>query len=876
MKNPSAASLGTIREAGTSRSGINLGGIGTGGVEIWPDGRFHHWNIANNIPWTGFHGHDHAVPAVKEANAGDTDFFIRVQGKGETPQFRWLFTGNGDMISTASHFFRHHKYYFIHSYPEIEYSAEYPFVHLRYLDEKFPVEVSLTAWSAFLPRNARDSSLPGFYLDFDLVNKSKQALDVSLVWQQRNFAGFSAGKVRQEHEKAKFGKGQGILMRGSLDETEHPSSGEMAIWYEPQKGQKLTSIAGNPYMQNIVWSIVRDGHLEGDLLPKWITREELRNPPSEEVVNKGWLCLQESLKAQGVTRMHAGMAWYFPNHVGPNGDRLGHVYSTWFAGVTEVASHLVKNRARFHDASSLLPCELMGSDLPEALKLSLLDQLSTLTKSTHYVEDGRFGLQEGHGCCAFNTMDVDHYSSYALSLLQPELRENVLHLHTGLAHPKNGKIHHGLSGSMTQPEITEETTEGYNRWDCSCQYVLQLFRDTRATGNQALMAQCLPAARRALELIASMDYYDIGLPYIEGGITYDHWRMKGVVTYMAGVYLAALQALESMALTLEDTASAQWAREHFTKGLKGFEEHLWDGDKYVLYYRRQPKGTSYAYVRDEHEGHLDPQKPSDYLEALADCGCEDGCCERDPVWEPLTDDGVMTDIINGHSTADVLGLGGFLKSDRVRKTLKRVLDNNWQPEHLAVVNGSYPDGHFLDEFPYMQWQTPWTGTEYFLALSCYRAGMTKEGDRIVEEVLQRHLREGMRFDQAECNNHYARPLVLWGAYQARTGLLYDGWEKALQFLPPGRSKSYSGAAILAVGLGRAQLDMGSLELEWLDGKLPLKSIQLPAPKDAEKVVVFAAGKRTAAECNISRGVATVTLVKQVSLKAGDKLKVTLS
>ncbi|MBD3240501.1 MAG: hypothetical protein GF331_07935, partial [Chitinivibrionales bacterium] len=45
----------------TLASGIPLGGIGTGAVEIRDDGCFHDWSIFNNAAWAGKPGHDGPV-----------------------------------------------------------------------------------------------------------------------------------------------------------------------------------------------------------------------------------------------------------------------------------------------------------------------------------------------------------------------------------------------------------------------------------------------------------------------------------------------------------------------------------------------------------------------------------------------------------------------------------------------------------------------------------------------------------------------------------------------------------------------------------------------------------------------------------------------
>ena len=864
--------IGTIRQAGSATSGVNLGGIGTGGVELWPDGRFHHWNLLNCRPWANrqknAHGKakkgdiHHTIDPI-ETRVGDHDFILRIQHPGKRPLYRWLFTGHGNMVA-AGHFFRHHKWFFIKSFQAIEMRAEYPFVTLTYVDDELPVELTLRAWTSFIPRDVKNSSLPGCYFDFSVKNRSRQPLGISLVWQQQNSGGYAAGTNEQKHSKHTSGTTRFVRMRGGLTDPGHDTSGCMTLWADARKAQTVTSVACNPHLPNLIWPIHLTGGLTGALFPTHISHGEINSPPGD-TPNKGWLCVQEEIKPGRSADIQMGMAWFYPNHRSILGTRVGHMYENWFSDSLDAARYLVRNRKRLQQGSERLPRLLMGSSLPEKLKLSLLDQLNTLTKSTHFIQNGRFGLQEGHGCCAFNTMDVDHYSSYTLSLLFPRIRETVMDQQTALASPQSGKIHHGLPATVEDIDIRKHP--GYNRWDNCCQYVLQAYRDMKWSGNIEALKRCWPTAKRAMEVINGLDFYEVGLPYIEGGITYDHWRMKGIVTYMAGLYLSALLALEDIAGVLGEPETAERARGLFERGCASFEELLWNGDQYVLYYSRHPRGRARDYVHEGEEGHGKAQRPPD-------------CCTRPGAYEEIGDTGVMTDALNGNATAAVMGLGGFLKPARVRAQLKLILDRNTQEENDAVINGSYPDGHFLDGWPFMQWQTPWTGTEYFLALQLYEAGMVKQGDHVIDLVYDRHVREGMRFDHSECSNHYSRPLCIWGAYVARLGLKYDGFRSELAIRPAGRQRTYSGLLMTAVAAGTVeygadkQQTRARFEIE--EGKLPLKALSVGTSFKAARVRVKLDGKRVAATLETRRGAARVVLERKRSLKQGSRLDVVVS
>lgn len=865
--NDNVSTTGVIRCDDKVSSGINLGGIGTGGVEIWADGRLYFWNMFNCRPWATMHakelpkgrsrGTHHAIDPLEPA-VGDTDFFLRVAKPGRRPVYRWLFVGHGLAQMTASHFWRGLRYFFMKSMDGIEYQAQYPFAHLRYVDDELPVEVTLRAWTPFVPHDVKNSALPLAYFDFDVANRTDEPVDVSLVWQMSNRSGYAAGKCTQAHALVGSGRNRIVHMEGSLAEPEHDTSGGMAIWATGGEGKTLTAVAGNPYMQNLIWSVHRTGGLNGPLRPEFLTREEVNEEPRPEAPNKGWVCVQQQLAPRGSETINMGMSWFYPNHRSIRGTRVGHAYANWFDSAADVAKFAIRNHDKLLERSRALPDRVMESTMPGKLKLSLLDQLSTLTKSTHFIENGRFGLQEGHGCCAFNCMDVDHYSSYALSHLFPALREKALDMAKEWQDPVSGRAFHGYPGTVEVPEKYEEQ---WHRHDCSCQYVLQLYRDAKISGNVEMLERHWDGAKAAIGAINRMDDYGVGLPRIDGGITYDHWHLHGIVSYMAGVYLAALLAIEDMAEFLGDEAEAADARRRIRDGAASFEELLWNGERYVLFYAREDEGEA---------------KPC----------CDEGCGCRPDEFMEVRDTGVMTDALNGNGTAAVMGLGTFLDGKRYRDYLRLVLQENWRTDVNACVNGSYPEAEQLDEWPFQnewpfaQWHTPWTGTEHFLVSQLYVAGLEKEAERVIDGVFDRHVREGMRFDHTECNNHYARPLSIWSVPMALLGLEYDGWRAECTIDPRTASREYGGLLLTGTCMGR--LDYAELKTRTkasiaLDsGRMPLKRLALGASFKARRADVTLGGKPVESTVESVDGRGVITFKRKLAVTPAKELGVVLS
>ena len=67
-------------------SGIALGGLGTGSVELFPDGEFHQWQIANQPRWSTVCNESAADDG--ESSTGALSFWIRTEEADGTVRIR--------------------------------------------------------------------------------------------------------------------------------------------------------------------------------------------------------------------------------------------------------------------------------------------------------------------------------------------------------------------------------------------------------------------------------------------------------------------------------------------------------------------------------------------------------------------------------------------------------------------------------------------------------------------------------------------------------------------------------------------------------------------------------------------------------------------
>ncbi len=147
-------------------SGIPLGGMGAGTFELRADGGMYEWQIFNN--W----GQRLVLP--------DTFFAIRAQEQGKVPVVRRLETirhtsNPGTPVSN------------------ITYEGRFPIARLKYEEPALPVNVSLTAWSPFIPHQSRDSGLPGALFTFELTNPGHTTVHATLLSSIRNGVALNNG-----------------------------------------------------------------------------------------------------------------------------------------------------------------------------------------------------------------------------------------------------------------------------------------------------------------------------------------------------------------------------------------------------------------------------------------------------------------------------------------------------------------------------------------------------------------------------------------------------------------------------------------------------------------------------------------------------------
>jgi uncharacterized protein (DUF608 family) len=163
--------------------GMPSGGICAGQLYLRGDGTLADWHIFNHEHFTGYGENCYRTYTPwAPVNQG---FGVWVKSPNGKPMYRNLDEAG---------------------FPGVEFTGEYPIgkvLYRRGANDPLPVEVTLEAFSPFIPLNAKESGLPATVLRFQVRNTTADAVDVWLIgWLQNVVCQKHAGKIRGQGRNA--------------------------------------------------------------------------------------------------------------------------------------------------------------------------------------------------------------------------------------------------------------------------------------------------------------------------------------------------------------------------------------------------------------------------------------------------------------------------------------------------------------------------------------------------------------------------------------------------------------------------------------------------------------------------------------------------
>ncbi|HWC98467.1 MAG TPA: GH116 family glycosyl-hydrolase [Candidatus Sulfopaludibacter sp.] len=785
-----------------------LGGMGAGSIALGGRGQLRDWEIFNRSEKGK--SPTYAFPAIW-VQAGDAKPVAHVlEGRIVAP-----FEGRSGLgADNAPGLSR---------LESVVFTGEYPLATVAFHDPQLPVDVTLEAFSPFVPLDVEGSGLPVAVMRYRVRNPGKAPAKVAISFAIDNpviaegSAANASGATRVNDFKTSDGLA-GLFMHNSSLDAAAPRAGSFALCVMDPAAGRVSHLSGWPKAKwwtspLLYWD---DFSKDGELGP---------DPADHNGV--GSLCLQRTIAGGAETEFTFLLAWHFPNRtparMGWNSDTgfgetvIGNYYSRRFGDAWQAAQYAAQKLPELEERMRQFLTAMRETTLPPAVREAAMANASTLASTTCFrTEDGRFFGWEGSGCCHGNCDHVWNYETTTHHLF-PAMARSMRETHLELS----AKLDGAMPIRVNLP--LEHQTGGAAAADGQMGQVVKAYFDWQLSGDNEWLRKWWPEIKKALEFAWVPGGWDADRDGVFEGVQHNTYDVEFYgPNPMCGIYyLAALRAGEEMARAMSDTAAAAEYRKLFEQGQKWIDEHLFNGEYYV----QQVRGVA----KDQIAKGL-----------IAGMGSED---TAHPDYQ--LGDGCLVDQLVGQHAAEYAGLGPLVSLDHIHKTLQSIYKYNYKRtmahhdnvqrtfalnDEAALVICDYGKGT-RPQVPFPYFAEVMTGFEYSAAMLMLAYGMVKEGVDCIENIRKRY--DGERrnpWDESECGPHYARAMAAWTAIPLLSGWRYRGPEKRLAITPRTGAATMKSFWSTGAGWGTFTLREDGLSISALYGTLPLQIVELGSKK----------------------------------------------
>jgi len=546
------------------------------------------------------------------------------------------------------------------------------------------------------------------------------------------------------------------------------------------------------------------------------------------------------------------VTWHFPNLSVAGMNNVGRHYASRFSNAFEVAQYVVNNFKRLSTSTRLWCDTWYDSSLPYWFLDRTMANTSTLATSTCYCfKDGRFWAWEGIGCCHGTCTHVWHYAQ-AVGRLFPEIERNHREkVDFGVAFHSDGGIGHRANLQQSS----------HPAHDGQCGRILGAYREHQMTADYAFLKRIWPKVKKAIEYMIERDGNNDGI--VEGSQpnTLDA-AWYGKISFLASLYLAALQAGEAMAIEMKDDDFAKRCRDIAERGRRNILK-LYNGE--YFYQIEDPK----------------------HLNAI---GISKGC---------------YIDQVFGQSWAFQVGLGRLFDEQKIKSALRALWKYNFVPDvgpfrkkfergrwyamagDAGLLMCTWPKGGLREDFKkhwqYMYFNECMTGFEWQVASHMIWEGMITEGLAVARAIHDRY-NAALRnpYNEIECSDHYARAMASYGAFIAACGYKYHGPKGYMAFAPKINPKNFKAAFITAQGWGSFSQKISNQsqtqQIELKHGTLKLSEMEFELGTEIRPgdVVAELNGQAVRIQKQIEEHKLRILFRKPVILSRGDNLTIRIS
>jgi len=650
---------------------------------------------------------------------------------------------------------------------EIIFQATYPVATITYIDKKVPLEISMKAFSPFIPGDEMNSGLPATIQSISFKNLSSDQITVDVIGWLENRILLNTAKQKNAFVRVnKLLDGpdcKGVVLDCNVQDKDlekAPDFGNMTFAYLGKKVISVTDAAksAEPIVQRIKNYISFSDDAPVSVLATTHTLKPMQKETVDFVIS-----------------------WYTPNvsffSHGPNQSMTVegadfHYYTNHFDSSGSVAKYMGKNYHLLKQQTMLWMDTWYDSSLPWWFLERTFMNISTLsTTVSHRFKSGRFYAWEGVGCCHGTCTHVYQYAQ-AMSRIFPNLeRDTRERVDLGIGFDEEtGMIR--IRGEKTGPSI-----------DGQAGTVLRIYREYLMSKDGMILKNNWAKIKKAVIFIMKQDKNNDGMEDTPMENTLDAlW--SGEISWIVGLCIAGVLAGQIMAEEMNDNEFASLCKNYVEMGRKNMEQYLFNGEYFI--HRPDPA--------------IGKKEIGSY-----------NTCHIDQVY--------------GQSWAWQVGLGRVIDKEKTMSALKALWKYNYMPDVGPYIK-EHPGGRFYalageggmvmntnprnDEKPYGEakaWQIGYfsecmSGFEYQVAAHMMAEGMIDESLVLTKTIHDRyHAYKRNPYNEIECSDHYSRAMTSYGVFINSCGFTYNGPKGHLGFAPKITPENFKAPFTCAEGWG---------------------------------------------------------------------------
>lgn len=548
---------GVIFRGGEAYKGVPLGGIGTGHIDLNSDGTLGDCTVFNTF---------------KPRRKLSTPFLAFTTLNNQRLWVLTLKPIDEQEVTSAK---------------QLEYWGHYPIADVHFETDS-AIDVSLRAYSPFLPGDSLNSNTPAAIFQVRAWNKSgaNQTGEIAL-----SFPGPLHSEVARRAPIPTVQEPQGFIR-------EEVKGGFTGI--------TVTNTRGIGYSLGVTGDEeVRCGPalgLEGNSWSQLIPQSVASLSWSSIMYSGASVAVKYSLEPSAEKTVDFILAWYHPIANRPPGTIGPHwnYYSKRFKGPLEIATKVAReHKSILQKILAWQEVVYEAEDLPVWLQDGLVNSFYYIAKCSlwfhkpfkddWYGDMGVLVMNSANSGLEWSECLVDYWHGhFGVLLFFPDLHKTTL---KAFAHYQlsSGELPFCL-GRQTSIQAPEYWVQHLG---CAMAYIQGVYHQYLCTGDKEFLKEYYTSLKSAMKYLKGFDTDGDDLinehshaPPGEGFPSnnwYESYVWAGTSVHNAGNWLGTLKIAAAAAETVGDQVYAEEFKATYDRGLKAFEEKLWKGDYYRLY-----------------------------------------------------------------------------------------------------------------------------------------------------------------------------------------------------------------------------------------------------------------------------------------------------